>query len=197
VSVSEFEKWAGTIDILHGGNAEFFARKGWDAAIASQSAEVESLRQQLAELEGSKLETAEMHMRFREKCVELSKLRQQLYDLKRKVQSEDREVEQILGKALGYPWFKDDQKNFPGATEANGVCVGEHVPVTLAMEAAKQLAECRDAALLEAAKAMCYRCTTAGVPDQTNGLNFRHKGVLCEANEIHLLRKAKVGKEGR
>ena len=27
------------------------------------------------------------------------------------------EVCQRLGKALGYPWFRDDNENFPGATE--------------------------------------------------------------------------------
>ena len=49
------------------------------------------------------------------------------------------EVEQTLGKALGYPWYKDDQKNFPSATEKDGVCVGEHVPGSIASEAAKRL----------------------------------------------------------
>lgn len=52
----------------------------------------------------------------------------------------DDEIGQTLGKALGYPWYKDDQVNFPGATEANGVCVGEHVAATIAMEAAAALA---------------------------------------------------------
>jgi hypothetical protein len=46
------------------------------------------------------------------------------------------EVCQRLGKALGYPWFKDDQENFPGATEENGVCTGEHVAESIAAEAA-------------------------------------------------------------
>lgn len=54
------------------------------------------------------------------------------------------EVEQTLGKALGYPWFKDDQKNFPGATEKDGVCVGEHVPETIAAEAARRLVEAKE-----------------------------------------------------
>lgn len=54
---------------------------------------------------------------------------------------QDSEIQQILGKALGYPAFMDDQANFPGATEADGVAVGEHVAVTLAVEAAKALAE--------------------------------------------------------
>ena len=51
------------------------------------------------------------------------------------------EVCQILGKALGYPWFKDDPKNFPDATEEDGVCVGDHVGESLAEEAAKKIAE--------------------------------------------------------
>lgn len=38
-----------------------------------------------------------------------------------------RECEQIAGQALGYPWYKDDRKNFPGATEVDGVCIGKHV----------------------------------------------------------------------
>lgn len=53
------------------------------------------------------------------------------------------EIEQTLGKALGYPWYKDDQKNFPGATEADGVCVGDHVPESLALEAAERIATAR------------------------------------------------------
>lgn len=48
-------------------------------------------------------------------------------------------VQQTLGKALGYPWYKDDQKNFPGATDADGVCVGEHVAESIADEAANRI----------------------------------------------------------
>ncbi len=44
------------------------------------------------------------------------------------------EIEQRCGKALGYPWYKDDQKNFPGTTDADGVCVGEHVAETIVAE---------------------------------------------------------------
>jgi hypothetical protein len=49
------------------------------------------------------------------------------------------EVCQYLGKALGYPWFKDDQENFPGATEDSGVCTGAHVAETIAAEAARRI----------------------------------------------------------
>lgn len=48
-----------------------------------------------------------------------------------------RACEQIAGKALGYPWFKDDQKHFPGATEEDGVCIGEHVGDTIVEELAQ------------------------------------------------------------
>ena len=54
------------------------------------------------------------------------------------------ECEQIAGKALGYPWYKDDQKNFPGATEADGVCVGEHVGDTIVAELAKRYKDAKE-----------------------------------------------------
>lgn len=57
------------------------------------------------------------------------------------LRKEEIECENILGAALGYPWYKDDQKNFPDATDADGVCTGEHTLLTLCMEAARQL-EC-------------------------------------------------------
>lgn len=53
---------------------------------------------------------------------------------------DEHEIQQVLGRALGYPRFADDQKNFPGATDSDGVAVGEHVAATLAQEAAKSLA---------------------------------------------------------
>ena len=56
-----------------------------------------------------------------------------------KMVQESQEIEQILGKALGYPWFKDDPKNFPNATEADGVCIGPNTAASLAMEAADRI----------------------------------------------------------
>ena len=57
---------------------------------------------------------------------------------------ESQEIEQILGKALGYPWYKDDPKNFPNTTEADGVCVGDHTAWSLAMCAADKIKELED-----------------------------------------------------
>jgi hypothetical protein len=60
------------------------------------------------------------------------------------------DVCQTLGRALKYPKFVDDQKNFPGATEENGVCVGDHVAESIAMEAARHIGELNER--LEAVK---------------------------------------------
>lgn len=48
------------------------------------------------------------------------------------------DIEQTCGKALGYPRYCDDQANFPGATEADGVCVGDHVAASIAAELANR-----------------------------------------------------------
>lgn len=63
----------------------------------------------------------------------------QLREYKDKAQKAFYRIEQTLGKALGNPWYKDDQKNFPGATEADGVCVGDSTAESLAEEAANKL----------------------------------------------------------
>jgi hypothetical protein len=60
-----------------------------------------------------------------------------------RARKESEEIEQILGKALGYPYYKDDPKNFPTATEADGVCVGDHTAWSLAMAAADLIAKLR------------------------------------------------------
>lgn len=52
---------------------------------------------------------------------------------------QNEEVCQTLGQVLGYPWFCDDQQNFPGATKQDGVCVGEHVAESIAASAAKRI----------------------------------------------------------
>jgi hypothetical protein len=46
---------------------------------------------------------------------------------------------QTLGKVLGFPWYKDDLGLFPGATESDGVCVGDHVAETMALQAADRI----------------------------------------------------------
>jgi hypothetical protein len=57
---------------------------------------------------------------------------------------QDGDVQQVLGKVLGFPRFADDQQSFPGSTEADGVCVGEHTGASLADEAVKTIKYLRD-----------------------------------------------------
>lgn len=56
-----------------------------------------------------------------------------------RMQEELWKVEQILGKALDFPRYCDDQENFPGTTDADGVCVGDLTPGVLAQMAAERL----------------------------------------------------------
>ena len=58
---------------------------------------------------------------------------------------EANEIDQILGKALGFPnyWHKDGVIVLPdveGAVQDDAVCTGVHTPVTLAMTVASRLA---------------------------------------------------------
>lgn len=53
--------------------------------------------------------------------------------------SQNHEIEQILGRALGYPYYADDPKNFPGATHQDGVCVGPNTIECLAEQAAVRI----------------------------------------------------------
>jgi FtsZ-binding cell division protein ZapB len=76
--------------------------------------------------------------------ADLRQLRRRNEQLETACMKQQDEIQQILGKALNYPWFKDDPKNFPDATEADGVCVGDHVAESLAMEAADLIKKLRD-----------------------------------------------------
>lgn len=85
------------------------------------------------------------HCQDRDKCRDaVAPVTRKLYNYR----TSESNIQQILGKALHYPWYKDDQKNFPGATEENGVCVGDHVAESLAMEAAKRIRDLESAVIL-------------------------------------------------
>jgi hypothetical protein len=76
--------------------------------------------------------------------IKVANLEAELTNAQRAVkgyQAECQEVEQALGQALGYPWYRDDEKNFPNATDADGVCIGEHVPSSIALEAGRTITE--------------------------------------------------------
>lgn len=81
---------------------------------------------------------------IQEAALRLTEQSEKLKGLRNGILQNNLEIEQTCGKVLGYPWFKDDQKNFPGATEKDGVCVGEHVAATIATELAKKYTEALD-----------------------------------------------------
>ena len=56
-------------------------------------------------------------------------------------QSAEEECVQILAQMLDFPWFIDDQENFPGATEKDGVCVGPYISIDLAEMLAQRYAQ--------------------------------------------------------
>ena len=74
---------------------------------------------------------------------ERDEARAEVERLRRSFSECDNRIQQELGKSLGYPQYKDSQEHFPGATESNGVCVGDHVGETLAIEAASKIRELR------------------------------------------------------
>lgn len=70
-------------------------------------------------------------------------LLERIHFLEKACSKQNEEICQCLGKVLGYPWLFRDQKNFPGCTESDGVCVGDHVAETIAEEAAKRILDLR------------------------------------------------------
>jgi hypothetical protein len=104
------------------------------------------------------------------------------------VAKEQWEAEQILGKALGYPWYKDDKQNFSDATEADGVCVGEHTFVTIAMEAASKLKREEWERFIEASQEMAniakyYIFNYAeGKADEGVAKRYDEALAICERN---------------
>lgn len=68
--------------------------------------------------------------------------------LERTCAETNEEICQILGKVLGYPWYMRDPKNFPHATEQDGVCVGDNTAESLADQAAQRITDLQRLLLL-------------------------------------------------
>lgn len=88
-------------------------------------------------------------------------------------------IEQTLGQALGYPWYKNDPINFPNATEAQGVCVGDHVPGSLAAEAAQRIRVAEER--LRIATEALRKCSDPRL--MANGLNRIAENALKQIEE--------------
>ena len=109
-----------------------------------------------------------------EAAVRLEQLSEKIKRLYESILKNNQEIEQDCGKVLGYPWFKDDQKNFPGATEKDGVCVGDHVGATIVSELAKRHTE---------ALARIKRLEEAGEKMVDEPLRKHRRWILNEAKE--------------
>jgi hypothetical protein len=69
----------------------------------------------------------------------LTKAYLKIEDLQTGAAKSNETICQSLGKVLGFPWYKSDLKTFPDATDADGVCVGDHVAESLAENAAERI----------------------------------------------------------
>lgn len=89
--------------------------------------------------EGADADSLEHFARDLERELNAAKAR--IYHITDGFRREQNDIEQTCGKALGYPRFCDDQKAFPGSTDADGVCIGDHVAASIAAELANKYAE--------------------------------------------------------
>ena len=109
-----------------------------EAALAAKDA---CIRQSEEELERQKMRLVftEGWLKESNQCGDELKLR--IAHLQAGYARELEEVEQALGKALGYPYYYTDQVNFTGTTKEDGVFVGVHTAGTLAKLAAECITE--------------------------------------------------------
>jgi uncharacterized coiled-coil DUF342 family protein len=108
----------------------------WSDTMDKAADEIERLRKDNADILATVTEGWDQ---ARKRQDQVHNLEAEIERLRRGCTMLNSEVCQRLGKALGYPWFKDDQENFPGATEESGVCTGEHVAESIAAEAATRI----------------------------------------------------------
>lgn len=97
---------------------------------------------------------------FQDLLAAYDKLELEKQRLRKAYSTVNEEICQTLGKVLGYPWFKDDLKNFPDATEKDGVCVDAKTIAEEAAEHIKKLQRKYDEAftgLLGSSRGECIR----------------------------------------
>ena len=75
----------------------------------------------------------------------------------------ERDLCQLLGRALGYPRYCDDQKTFPGSTDADGVCTADQTSMTLAKQVVRRLE--RPICLVDQSLGWDRPCSLCGNPD--------------------------------
>lgn len=128
-------------------------------------AEVERLTVRLRDEEGV---SKGLRSEFESRLWKLDELEDEVERLRQASDKTDSVVCQTMGKAMGYPWYKDDPANFPGATEADGVCVGDHVAESIAAEAARYIERLR-AERDELRTPRHGSCEACGFPNRPDG----------------------------
>jgi|TARA_R110000851_G_scaffold41409_3_gene103977 hypothetical protein len=119
--------------------------KGATLAWNQQQEKIDELETKLTDMIKDRIATIDV-------VRENYELKERLSRLETAVRRTDDSVCQTLGKVLGYPWYKDDLEVFPVfpyATECMGVCVGDHVAESIAMDAAKHIVELESKLALE------------------------------------------------
>jgi hypothetical protein len=117
------------------------SQRGDKVDVLQLEGQVETLTSQIQAIREGKLTLNDNEI---QQAVTISNLEGEIVNLNKRIEghmSEHHSVEQALGQALGYPWYRDDEKNVPDATDADGVCTGEHTPSTIALEAGKKITE--------------------------------------------------------
>jgi len=122
------------LDAMSGAEADAARKSVTDGEVARVVADIQ-LRSDAGILAG-RIQTARA---MRKAASLIERQAREVTRLRTAVSKSNDDIGQTLGRALGYPKFCDDQQNFPGATEANGVCVGDHVAESIAVEAARRI----------------------------------------------------------
>ena len=104
----------------------------------------------------------------------MGELRAEIARLRSAISETNADICQTLGRALGYPKFCDDQQTFPGATESSGVCAGDHVAESIAVEAAKRIESLRAAVATARREGwIAGRDAARNICDFPSGLRYR------------------------
>lgn len=110
----------------------------WGAFSAELERELNAANDRIKRLEEALMDAKNKHAALVADVALYEDRGERIKRLEYGIAKQNTEIEQTCGKVLDYPWYKNDQKNFPSSTEVDGVCVGEHIAETIASELARK-----------------------------------------------------------